>query len=67
MQTYGSAKVEQEFAKNRCRAASCSLRCLKLSKRLSFLQKTFSQNGCTLRLEFICERKIGTKMIHIQI
>ena len=51
------------FAKNRCRVASFSLRCLRLSKR--FCKKT--QNRCTLRLEFICKRKIGTTMTHIQI
>ena len=39
------------FAKNRCRVASFSLRCLRLSKR--FCKK--SQNRCTLRLEFICK------------
>ena len=51
------------FAKNRCRVASFSLRCLRLSKR--FCKK--SQNRCTLRLEFICKWKIGTQMTHIQI
>ena len=51
------------FAKNRCRVASFSLRCLRLSKR--FCKN--SQNRCTLRLEFICQRKIGTTMTHIQI
>ena len=32
----------------------------------AFLQKK-TQNRCTLRLEFVCKWKIGTKMTHIQI
>ena len=66
---YGRAKtwtcqsLAKMFAKNRCRVASFSLRWLRLSKRFS----KKSQNRCTLRLEFICKWKIGTKMTHMQI
>ena len=66
---YGRAKtwtcqsLAKMFAKNRCRVASFSLRWLRLSQRFS----KKSQNRCTLRLEFICKWKIGTKMTHMQI
>ena len=52
-----NAQVQQKmFAKNRCRVASFSLRCLRLSERFS-KDKIFAKNECILRLDVICNFK----------
>ena len=67
---YGRAKTWtcQSLAKDVCKEQMprCKFQSEMSEAVKAFLQKK-SKNRCTLRLEFICKRKIGTTMTHIQI
>ena len=68
---YGRAKTWtcQSLAKDVCKEQMprCKFQSEMSEAVKAFLQKKKSQNRGTLRLEFICKWKIGTKMTHIQI
>ena len=67
---YGGAKTWtcQSLAKDVCKEQMprCKFQSEMSEAVKAFLQKK-SQNRGTLRLEFFCKWKIGTKMTHIQI